>query len=123
MFIEPDQPRSLPVTFRRSRFCDAGTCVEVGFASDSAFIRDSKQSWMSGAQPVIELSRSQFDHFLSVSVGESNADAQSNPVSVDITGDRVVLSSQSVSLEFDADEWSAFVAGARVGDFFTPAPS
>jgi hypothetical protein len=111
-------------TSRRSQSTNA--CVEVAFARDLVMVRDSKDR----TGPVITFERDQFAAFLHETINELSSD---NGAAELTTGDLRVtydcgqstelthwhlraLGTDAV-LHFRHDEWTAFQAGARNGEF------
>lgn len=95
-----------------TRSSNGSDCVEVDFTAAGVEMRDSKDH---GAGPVLHLTPAQWSRF----VDEVLADLPSANGAVGVTrrGDRTAVAGREAMLLFTRGEWSAFLAGARDGEF------
>lgn len=96
----------------RSSRCESGNCVEVARDGSTVLVRDSKNP----DAPALPFSERQWMGFL------SNVRSGHLPWTVNRQGDgKVVISAPSDPhgnrLRFYDSEWSAFVEGAKAGNF------
>ncbi|WP_280275125.1 DUF397 domain-containing protein [Nocardia wallacei] len=108
--------------FKSSKSNDGPNCVEVRFDGDFVHLRDSKYlrdpANDPAAQPLITLKAEYWDSFLAAAAVDK-ADARSDqPVILrHPTGQVSVRAQDGTTLTFTADEWDAFTAGVREGEF------
>lgn len=110
----PDQT----LTWRRSSRCSIGSCVEVARTPSAFLVRDSKQSGVHD-QPVIALDAGAWPDLLdALALGRTQIDLDGLSVRCSEDGSVTLFDSGSTTtLQFDRDEWSAFVASAIEGEF------
>ena len=99
----------------KSRRCSATNCVEVRRGSHVSLLRDSKQNGLGIRQPIITLDVDQWDGFADAAL--SNREPSTVPGIQHHKDGAVTLSQGDTDLDFDADEWAAFVDGLADGDF------
>ncbi|MEV6336968.1 DUF397 domain-containing protein [Nocardia vinacea] len=91
------------------------TCVEVAHRSDAVLIRDSK--YPNNTSPIITVPAERWAMVLDLALGKNSGPAAGVlTVTVDQDGG-ATLSSDSVTLVFNADEWDAFAKGVADGQF------
>lgn len=109
--------------WRRSSKCTTGVCVEARLEGSLAYLRDSKQNNLGLAQPILECSTDAFVALQRELAGLAQS-GLNGEVSVEVYRDGwLALRSLStgVTLHFDSEEISAFVAGVRAGEFLPAA--
>ncbi len=100
----------------KARRCAIQTCVEVKRTSDAVYVRDSKQANEDG-YTIISSTHPQWREFLAAVALESSAGStEAFSYRSEENGD-VLLSGAEGTLNYDAEEWSAFLDGVREGDF------
>lgn len=107
--------------WRRSTRCSSGGCVEVAHEDDQVLMRDSK---LGEASPVIEFTPSEWTEFAAAAPGWDRVNAVVAG-GVRLTNTHMIESHDPVCitdyalrhLHFTWDEWDAFVAGAKDGEF------
>lgn len=105
--------------WQTSSRCITGECVAVGFRSDAAVLKDSKDDRLVDPQPMIELSPDCFAVFQDELLGQA-PEGSNGELVVDRLDDGWVAFrslSTGVTLRYDAEEFSAFVEGVRAGEF------
>ncbi len=99
----------------RSQRCTAGNCLEIRIHSTGVQVRDSKQNALGSSQPVLSLSRAEWNDFTRDVVAGSFDELSTN-IRRDNRGG-VTLTRDGTILNFEVDEWTAFVGGLADGDF------
>ncbi|NNH75659.1 DUF397 domain-containing protein [Nocardia uniformis] len=109
--------------YKTTRSNGATQCVEVRFDSpNSVRIRDSKfrrhPDNIGRAEPTLTVAPAEWRDFLAV-VTNRASDSHDAVLTATHAGDVVVMTSTltTVSLSFTVEEWEAFLAGARDGEF------
>lgn len=91
------------------------TCVEVAHRSSAVLIRDSK--YPNNTSPIITVPAEHWAMVLDLALGKNSGPvADVLTVTVDQDG-CATLSSESVTLVYNADEWDAFAKGVADGQF------
>lgn len=100
---------------------NGGTCVEVAPVNEGVLLRDTKDH---GAGPVIRLAHDEWSALVDAALAgaahpaAARCDALTRHDGRDIrTSWRVRLDPGGAELHFTEAEWSAFLAGARAGEF------
>lgn len=104
--------------FKSSFSASSSNCVEVAFDGDMVLVRDDKYNGPADLQPIITVPLAEWAAFLDLVAG--NEIPRGGIAIPDIATDRrgiVVSDAVGTSLEFTPNEWTAFVAGIRVGEF------
>ncbi|WP_194816601.1 DUF397 domain-containing protein [Nocardia sp. XZ_19_385] len=104
--------------FTSSRSNNGNQCVEVRFDGDAVLIRDSKYrrnpANRLAEEPIITVTESQWNSFLKL-LNSGRAHAQ---LLVHTSADgSATLRHRDITLTYTPDEWTAFRAGARDGEF------
>jgi hypothetical protein len=104
-----------------SRSSASGCCVECLAVDDLVLIRDSKyrRDGLKAAdeEPVISLRRIDWDSFI-LNLESDSGQAENGAVRVETGADGTRLAStDGVILDYTAEEWHAFLAGVRDGEF------
>lgn len=106
------------IAWRRSSKCTLGSCVEVAITPTTVFVRDTKQCDLDD-QPIVAIDRAAWPEFVDAiehNYTEINVDGIA--VALSETGLATVVDTQrSTALQFDRDEWNAFLGGAIDGEF------
>jgi hypothetical protein len=79
-------------------------------------IRDSKQNGLGVSQPIIALNIDDWRELTERTIADELDQLSAVQIMRDESGDVTVVDGK-VELNFDADEWSAFVGGLADGDF------
>ncbi|QIS18751.1 DUF397 domain-containing protein [Nocardia terpenica] len=110
--------------WRKSSYSSNGgaSCVEVKFAGASVFIRDSKYlrdpANDPATQPIIELRAADWPHFLTLAAGRTTAPVAGLRSLTRHADDSITITAtDGTSLTYTPDEWTAFLAGIRAGEF------
>lgn len=108
--------------FKSSKSNDGPNCVEVRFDGDLVHLRDSKYlrdpANDPATQPLITLKAEDWDSFLTAAAAdEVNARNDQPAILRHPTGQVSVRAQDGTTLTFTADEWDAFTAGVRDGEF------
>ncbi|MFI9511240.1 DUF397 domain-containing protein [Nocardia sp. NPDC052566] len=106
--------------FKSSFSKEAANCVEVRFAGDHVFIRDSKYQRDPAndpaVQPSITVRVGDWSAFLRCASMAANEQPPTLPtISRDAFG--VTVSSTRTSLRFTVNEWESFLDGIQAGEF------
>ncbi|MEC3919307.1 DUF397 domain-containing protein [Nocardia sp. CDC160] len=97
---------------------NGGACVEVLFDGPIVRIRDSKYIGNPLCQPEIAVSAVAWATFLEVVWSEESRPLVSDVPSVEIHSRGTVLRDvPGTTLEYTSEEWKAFLAGVRDGEF------
>ncbi len=100
----------------KSLRCSSATCVEVWRDSIGTRIRDSKQNAPGTSQPMIDLTIDDWREFTERTLAGEIDQLSALEILRHENGD-ITLSNGHTKLNFDAEEWSAFVGGLADGDF------
>jgi hypothetical protein len=103
-------------TWTKSLRCTSATCVEVWRDNYGTRIRDSKQNTWGVSQPIIALTTDGWRDFTERTLAGEIDQLSAVEILRNENGDTTV-SDGEVKLNFDANEWSAFVGGLADGDF------
>ncbi len=111
-------------TWSRSSFCSTCTCVFVARLGDSVFLKNNRDDGISN-QVIVSIRLDQWARLLNdIVVSNGNFPSALLAVQYDsfsvlkrADGSVVVFDKPGRSIEYDADEWEAFVAGVLNGDF------
>lgn len=95
-----------------TRSSNGSNCVEVDFTADGVELRDTKDH---GAGPVLHFTPEQWRTFLDEVLAGLLSD--NGAVVVARRGDRTAVQAAEGTLLFTPGEWTAFLAGARDGEF------
>jgi len=101
---------------------NGGECVEVRFTPGSVQVRDSKYlrdpANDPASQPIITVPIADWPSFLTVSSDHSAVSGTHLPA-IDHTpdGSTTLRAADGTTLTYTAAEWSAFLSGARAGEF------
>ncbi|MBF6137230.1 DUF397 domain-containing protein [Nocardia puris] len=113
---------SRPLTWRTSSYSGntGGNCVEVASDGIRVYIRDSKYRRDPAndpvSEPIIAVTPAQWKHLVTVAVTGSSAVTEP-AIEIGDTGWVELRTNSGVMLRFTRQEWVAFVAGARDGEF------
>ncbi|MEV6138559.1 DUF397 domain-containing protein [Nocardia sp. NPDC051990] len=104
--------------FTSSRSNNGNQCVEVRFDGDVVLIRDSKYrrnpANRPAEEPVITVTASLWTSFIHL----LNSGRSHNELIADTSADgSATLRHGGITLSYTAEEWDAFAAGARDGEF------
>jgi len=106
-------------TWLRSGRCGSGSCVEV-LLGETIMVRDSKQTATLGeAQPTIELDHKAWAGIID-EIRQSDSPTGNDNLAIEHHDDGSVTFHSPTSnskLEYDVQEWIAFSAGVRAGEF------
>jgi hypothetical protein len=119
--MRDDSPARLDGWFKSSFSKDANSCVEVRFADDMVYVRDSKYDGPTDVQPVIAVPRADWAEFLAavtrgVAVAGSSLGVPAIEHDQD-TGNTIVRDAVGTELVYTAREWHAFTAGVLAAEF------
>ncbi|WP_459963228.1 DUF397 domain-containing protein [Nocardia sp. IFM 10818] len=108
--------------FTSTRTNNGNQCVEVRFDGDAVLIRDSKYrrnpEHRPEAEPIITVSASEWMSFLALVLGRNDAAAPTGDLTTHTAPDgHTALRHREITLVYTPGEWSAFLAGARDGEF------
>ncbi|MEV6274805.1 DUF397 domain-containing protein [Nocardia sp. NPDC051832] len=104
--------------FTSSRSNNGNQCVEVRFDGDAVLIRDSKYrrnpANRRAEEPIITVTARQWNSFLRLLTSGRAHDQLLVHISSDGSA---TMRYRDISLSYTPDEWTAFLAGARAGEF------
>ncbi|TLG13404.1 DUF397 domain-containing protein [Nocardia cyriacigeorgica] len=100
---------------------NGGQCVEIAFDRESVLIRDTKYlrnpANDPAAQPVITLPASAWPAFLAAACAHASHAIAGAPAITRHRDGSVTLTGSAATLHYTAEEWRAFLAGVRDGEF------
>lgn len=95
-----------------------GTCVEVARGSAVVLIRDSKYTGPVHSQPILTVPEECWAGFLERARSRTSGRVgELLTVAVHTEGGATLSDGQGVMLEYNADEWDAFIKGVADGQF------
>ncbi len=105
----------------KASFSDHGNaCVEVRFEGEEVLIRDSKYRGSEALRPIIAIPAHAWVKFLSIATGDATDDGITlgiPSIYQEISGCTTLRAAAESKLTFTREEWTAFLAGIRSGEF------
>ena len=113
--MQSTAPRSTTTGWFTSSYSnDGNACVQVRFDDADVLVADSKQR---GSGPVIRVSGLEWDAFVAAVLADVPVAPGALRAIPTRGGGRMVMGADGTALEFTAQEWAAFTAGAIDGEF------
>lgn len=106
----------------KASFSDHGNaCVEVRFEGEEVLIRDSKYRGNEALRPIIAVPAHAWVEFLTIATGDATDDGTTlgiPSIHPENNGYTTLRDAAETTLTYTREEWTAFLAGIRSGEFF-----
>lgn len=110
--------------WHKSTRSDHGSaCVEVDTDYDPVLVRDTKYRGPEAGRPIIAVPAHAWPNFLAAALGEHTATPTPDVPTIEhheLTGDTSLIAADGTVLTYTPQEWNAFRAGVRDGEFARP---
>ncbi|WP_216916879.1 DUF397 domain-containing protein [Nocardia noduli] len=107
--------------FTSSRSNNGNQCVEVRFVGDVVSVRDSKYRRDPAAllcdEPIITVTATEWTSFLTVLASGGSAEGPTALTALTTSDGATSLRHGEITLTYTPEEWNAFIAGVRDGEF------